>query len=243
MAAALALLMFGPSASAEEAQPPLERGPLPDRLGLFPTAHSIPKETFLISDYDLAVVQFGLGVTDALQLSAQVIVPIESATFGAALNAKYRYLGLPQLDLALFQTVAFATNSGLSLVATGHAATACADSTCRLLLNVTAALLLRDLSGNWGGAVAIGAAVRVVPHVKVIAEVSAGAYALGDMMDRRGRNLLTYGLRFFGTSWSLDLLFSKLVRVSGGIGFDGRDDLVIGQPMFAFTYHSGAAIW
>jgi hypothetical protein len=86
----------------------LRDDPNGDRMGLFPTASSLPAGQFLINDYELFFLQFGVGVTDRLQLSLLASVPV-GGVFMSSLSAKYRYVDTPYVKLAGLLTGTVAT--------------------------------------------------------------------------------------------------------------------------------------
>lgn len=218
-----------------------------DRLGLFPTAHSLRAGQFVLNDYELFLVQMGYGVTDRLQLAAATVLPNwEGIPFILNLSAKYRYYDSTRVKLAVLGTITLISqHSGLGNLGTvGNALSYCLDDRCDNMLNATVIANIQTFSEGtvflWmGGA---GGSFKVARRLRLLAEVAtAGLFAVASGSGKSGSatvpgGLLTYGLRLFGEDLAADLLFVKPFSTTGAF----KDfPLPLGIPVVNVSYKFG----
>jgi hypothetical protein len=227
-----ALAIAPPATAATAADPNLDRG------FVLPTAMTQPAGSVTYNNYELLLHGVSYGITDNLQISATVVAPIvKDMPFIGLASIKARLYRGDRLHLALqgsFGGGTTDTNSGDSILIAGAGglASVCLREDCSSLLSGTVTYEFVGLGGSNGNGHGLlyGASVvhRVGTHVKLLAEVASG----GDLHTSEFNKgaLVSYGVRFCGSSLASDIGFIKPV------GTSGDDPFVLGLPFASVSY-------
>lgn len=229
-----------------------------DRVMTTPSAGTLRKGRMSFSDYELGLAQFSYGITDDLQFSVAMTVPVMQ--IGVIPTLKWRFL-----DTGRFRMAAIA-GGGLGVFYTGpdvliagggggFMGDACVGAGCDSFLSFGAQVIgghiggTRDEygSGDWvndkviGVTSNLGAVVAVHAKVKLLFELK---YTMGKMLDEWTDSgslfALNYGIRVHGEQFAADIGFSRPFLALDGSRPEDVEEfmkyLPIGYPWLAFTY-------
>lgn len=205
-----ALAQPGPGEPAPPAE--IDQGVVDDALSpgafLAPTALTEPAGTisasvggFTDTSFDskaLSHVSVAYAATNQISLSATLELPgqIAGLTLGT-LSAKAQMYRAGRVRVALQGNLLFATESGNSseAVLVGGAGTLCLDDACNSYVTGYAGFGFEHSSGSGVPVLLSGAAaVQVVPHLKLLAELVSG-FSTSDVSGVGNGALLFYGVR------------------------------------------------
>ncbi len=244
LSASTALAQSPTQLTATPASPaPAASDPNIDRGFILPTAMTQPKGTVTYNNYELLLHGVTYGVTDNVQSSLTVVSPIVRGMpfFGLA-STKARFSPASRAHLALQGTLGFmhVLNDGesgtLYSLGAGAYASFCLRSDCSSLVSGSVSYSYLTTGGPDTGYLLVygGSVVHAVSdRVKLLAEVTSaggGQNAAGDLKTVDGF-LLSYGLRFHGTTFASDVGFMKPFDTSGGTG-----DFLLGLPFVSVSY-------
>ena len=203
-----------------------------DRVILMPTAETHPEGTVYLSDYDLAVLQIGVAITDDVQLTLTGTPPLgEDAVVPLDLTLKAQVASGLRYRIALLgsATGLVGLDEGAGFLGrVGAVAQLCVDRPCgtsvnlgfNVLLGGPATFALTGLGLSWR----LNRLVSVLMEADTLLPLSreVGAYngiAAGP------------GVRFSRSRWGVDLSVLALLDAE----LDGEETLPL-LPVVAFTY-------
>jgi hypothetical protein len=209
-----------------------------DRVILMPTAETQPKGSFFVSSYELVFLQFGYGITDDLQFSALMLPPILA-------DQPFFISPTLKLNVARGEAGNVALLGGVDVVVSGDDDDAagmlgrfgavgqlCIQRGCRSSLSLNA-LAWSGLAGTEGTVLvtSAGGVFRVTDTIALLLEPTL-AIPLGDALSEgEAAGALSYGMRFSGASFGIDLTFVR--------PFTGDTvEFALGLPFVVATYRT-----
>jgi hypothetical protein len=241
IAASASLASAQPGATPTTAEPeaviganaPTESGihadPNMGNAWLAPTAFTMPKGKWAFHNHELLVMGASYGLTDRLQLSARMLVPMESEhlLWLALASAKARLVSQGRFHLSVHGSFNHVgeTNGATA----GGAVSVCIDSNCDSSLNAYAGagLVREDGRSRWPLLVSGSLIAKLTGRVKLIAEVDAGRTVRGTWADG---HIGWFGVRFYNKHLATDL--------GVVLATDAHDRSAIGLPWVNFTYRN-----
>ena len=218
---------WGSAGDADE-PPPAAQAPAPaptssragdahtDRVILMPTAETQPQGTFFVSSYELVLLQFGYGITDDLQFSALILPPIVA-------DQPFFISPTLKLNVARGEAGNVALLGGVDVVVAGDDDDAagmlgrfgavgqiCIQRGCRSSLSFNA-LLWSGLAGAEGSVMltSAGGVFRVTDTIALLLEPTFAIPLNGDLSEDDPVGAISYGMRFSGASFGIDLSFVR----------------------------------
>lgn len=221
----------------------VELDPNADRVGLFPSAHTLRQGKSVINSYMLFFLQYGYGLTDNLQFSLGTMVPIAPGELlPVQVGMKWRFLESGRVRVAALSSLAgvLVRGGGGGFFTAGALSSICIDSACESFFNL-------GVDANWivGSTIGFisegfafrytgGVVYKVGNSVKLVGELASGGLAtMNDFALARGA-VFTYGLRLFGSDIAGDIGFMKFFAEGLGMDF-----FPIGFPVVNFSYRFG----
>jgi hypothetical protein len=195
-----------------------------DRAVYSPTALTQPAESFAISDYELVFPGVVFAPVDGIQLSLNVtVIPADDLVVPLLAAAKFRILNGGRVKVAVLAAALLLRKRYTfeRTIVGGVAGSVCLDEPCESVLSLHAEIGSHAVtgSGDDGGGVAYApvyagasAILRVVPHVKLLAEgnLTARVACKAHCDNGLGDLILSAGLRFHGDALAVDVAISAV---------------------------------
>ena len=208
-----------------------------DRVILFPTAETQPKDSFFVSSYELVLIQVGYAVTDDFQLSALVLPPlIEEQPYFISPTLKFNLVRSEQGNVALLGGVDFITDNdgdeSAVLGRIGAAGQLCLDPACdsSLTANVHGWTALTEGDGSIIF-LSAGATIAASELVSLLIEPTYPVIVANGETRDIDFFVLAYGVRLSGAQFGLDLTLARPFGDDGSL-------FVLGLPFVVASYRS-----
>jgi hypothetical protein len=201
--------------------------PQADRGVIAPTAYTHPKGTFYVSDYELAILQFGYAITDDTQLTVTGVPPVSAEQiFVVDLTLKTTLHRGGRVRVAALGSTSGIAAKELGVIGVGRVGGVvqlCLAGDCASSLSLTSDVTLAGFLVMLNGATAIYRLGRVT---SLLGELDT-LVPLGKDSGELNGALASGGLRFGWTNWGLDV---ALLHTLGGTR--------VTRPFLALTYRS-----
>jgi len=190
-----------------------------------PTAATLPKGDGYFRNFELFILNFGFGVTDALDISFATLFPVSSSALMLSGGAKLRLLDREKFPIGLALTGSYTQLEESHFGAFGGVA---GIGNARRSLNLAVNRTFDD-DGDAQTAFIIGGDIQGGSRSKIFAEYFNSATLLFDDTDDDLEGFINIGFRVFGERHSFSLSgFRPLVDDSGGF---------IAFPMVMYSHH------
>jgi hypothetical protein len=220
------VLSMAPPVEAPSARLPAE-DPQADRGVLLPTAYTHPKGTYFVSDYEIALLQVGYGLTDDTQVSLTTVPPLGAeriAFLDLTLKTSLFRSGLVRAAaLGSVSGVVAKELGGLFVGRVGGVVQVCLELRCGSSFSISSNLTLAGMMLMANG---VSGIFRTSRTISFLAELDS-LVPVGREAGEFGGAILGGGIRFHWTNWGMDL---ALMRVLG----NNKTTL----PVLAITYRS-----
>lgn len=210
-----------------------------DRGLVLPTAMTQPAGSLTYNNYELLLHGLTYGITDRLQVSGTVLLPIvESVPFVGNVAVKGRVIASDRFHLSVQGSLAYGEirswqSDSVSVVGAGPLATFCLRDDCSSLLSAVVTYQLLYADGKMAHLLLYGGSLihRVGNHVKLIVE-AASASGGSDEIESGSGLIFNYGVRFHGRMLAADVGFIKPI---GAIA-EHNDPFLLGIPFVNLSF-------
>jgi len=189
-----------------------------------PTPATLPKGDAYFRDFELFLLNFGFGVTDALNLSFGTLFPVSSEVFMLSLGAKFRLVDRESAGIGLALTGSYTLLEETRFGAFGGVAgIGNRRNSLNLAVNYT-----YDEDGETDTAFIAGGDAQIGRRTKIFAEYFSSSTLFEDEEDDLS-GFINIGFRFFGERHSFSL---------SGFRPLGEDlDSFLAFPMIMYSQH------
>ena len=190
-----------------------------------PTPATLARGDSYFRDFELFILNFGLSVTDAFDLSIGTLFPVSSDVMMVSVGGKLRLLDRSESPLGLALVGSYTSLEEIQFGGVGFVA---GIGNKRNSLNLSVSRTFDD-DGDTETVILAGADYQGTRRTKIFLEYMSTASLLEDENDDDFHGFLNLGLRIFGARHSFSL--------SGFRPLDNDSDSLLGFPMIMYSYH------
>ena len=190
-----------------------------------PTPATLARGDSYFRDFELFILNFGLSVTDAFDLSIGTLFPVSSDVMMVSVGGKLRLLDRSESPLGLALVGSYTSLEEIQFGGVGFVA---GIGNKRNSLNLSVSRTFEG-DGDTETVILAGADYQGTRRTKIFLEYMSTASLLEDENDDDFHGFLNLGLRIFGARHSFSL--------SGFRPLDNDSDSLLGFPMIMYSYH------